>query len=379
MIVCTLAIALVITSAAATAPPDPGGIEPPPVDAAGGAPARDGAGEPPAQPAPPPATEAERASAAEEARQLLAVLDLQANTGAREQAPAISALLASHLASGVRQMRVISEADIETAIGLERQRQLVTGCAEDSACLVELSGAVGARYVVFGRVDRFGGRYLLSASLFDAQRARSLGKPTAEAARDEDLPRAARALGDALLASFSETTGMVTAGRGPAAPVAQQGEVGRFSIGLKIGSTFLARLRTLSPNGELDLGLQLDRAWTVFALVGFSFIQTDAASRLSVVPSLIGARHYHFVDQPWQPFWGFAVGLQLNLGTYGIFQNVGSFPSVSALGGIRYRFNRHFFALAEANTNVAQTVIQFTQSQLDGFNLELNLGVAYVF
>src|SRR5438067_952618 len=105
----------------------------------------------------------------------VAVLNLESNAGAKEQAPALSALIASRLSESPR-LRVVSQSDIATSIGLERERQLLSSgtCSSSNECLVELSGAVGARFVVTGRVDRFGEKYLLTATLFDSQKGQSL-------------------------------------------------------------------------------------------------------------------------------------------------------------------------------------------------------------
>ena len=52
--------------------------------------------------------------------------------------------------------QVISQQDIATMLGLERQKQLM-GCADDStSCLAELSGALGARFVMSGTLTRLG-------------------------------------------------------------------------------------------------------------------------------------------------------------------------------------------------------------------------------
>src|SRR4051812_27515698 len=61
-----------------------------------------------------------------------------------------------------RGLRVVSERDISSMLGLERQRELL-GCNEGSgACLVELANALGVDGIVLGDVARVGSRYQAS-------------------------------------------------------------------------------------------------------------------------------------------------------------------------------------------------------------------------
>jgi hypothetical protein len=56
-----------------------------------------------------------------------------------------------------RGFKVSTPADLETILGLERQRQLL-GCTDDTSCLAEISGALGVELVVTGRLTRLGKR-----------------------------------------------------------------------------------------------------------------------------------------------------------------------------------------------------------------------------
>src|SRR5688572_30778910 len=71
---------------------------------------------------------------------------LDANAGAADLAAGLSALLAERVKTGDAKFQVYSQADLERVIAVERQKELV-GCADES-CLMELSGALGARYIV---------------------------------------------------------------------------------------------------------------------------------------------------------------------------------------------------------------------------------------
>lgn len=73
---------------------------------------------------------------------------------------------------------VISAADIQTMIGLERQKQLL-GCNEDSSsCLSELAGALGARFVLSGQVSKLGETLQLALTTMDTVKGQPLGRST---------------------------------------------------------------------------------------------------------------------------------------------------------------------------------------------------------
>jgi len=69
---------------------------------------------------------------------------------------------------------VISAKDVQTLLGLERQKQLL-GCAE-SSCITELSGAIGARFVTSGSLVKLGTAYQLTLTTLDAERAQPIGR-----------------------------------------------------------------------------------------------------------------------------------------------------------------------------------------------------------
>lgn len=72
--------------------------------------------------------------------------------------PAIASFYAEHFAQqlSLRQLSVVTAAEITALIGLERQRHLL-GCEEDaSSCLAELSNALGVDGIVTGSVGKLG-------------------------------------------------------------------------------------------------------------------------------------------------------------------------------------------------------------------------------
>lgn len=97
------------------------------------------------------------------------VLDLSAGGGvAPDVVQALSETVATRLAAR-NFFEVVSSRDIATLVGLERQKQLM-GCSEEAAsCLAELSGSLGARFVLSGSVTRLGDSYQLNLQTLDTQ------------------------------------------------------------------------------------------------------------------------------------------------------------------------------------------------------------------
>lgn len=75
---------------------------------------------------------------------------------------------------------VTSQKDMQTALGLERQRQLM-GCGEDT-CLTELADALGARFVMSGSLAKLGDAFQLNVQTTDSHSNKALGRATRIAA-----------------------------------------------------------------------------------------------------------------------------------------------------------------------------------------------------
>jgi TolB-like protein len=111
-------------------------------------------------------------------RPKLVVLALETAGGAEPEVA--SALSQAITAEAARRgyFEVISAQEVATLLGMERQRQLL-GCSEDqSACLAELSGALGARFVLSGSLAKLGEVWQLSLQTLDSQRAQPVGRST---------------------------------------------------------------------------------------------------------------------------------------------------------------------------------------------------------
>jgi hypothetical protein len=72
----------------------------------------------------------------------------------------------------------ISTRDVETLLGLERQKQLL-GCGDQaSSCLAELSGALGARFVLSGTLGQLGDSWQLSLQMTDTEKSSVAARST---------------------------------------------------------------------------------------------------------------------------------------------------------------------------------------------------------
>ncbi|MFP2910367.1 hypothetical protein ACLESD_36075, partial [Pyxidicoccus sp. 3LFB2] len=313
---------------------------------------------------------------------VVAVLTLESNESARDSAPGVTSLIASRMAESPR-LRVLSQRDIETVLDAERQRQLlgIKSC-DRGACLQELSSITGARYIVTGRLDRFGDQYLLTASLVDTIAGRSIAKPRAEAPEADTLLRTAEAVADELLAALVVSPEDSRTAR-PLLDGATKTGGGGYVLGLRINNNFIDNLATLNPGADLEVGYWFHPEWVGFAQIGFSYVRSTeegAKGGLNVLPSVVGARHYHNVAKSLRPYWGFGLGVQLSFGDFGIFQSTGPLPTVIGFAGLEYLIAGHVGVQLEAGTNIAQAVMGLAESRLgDGLNLDLNAGIAYHF
>ncbi|WP_224360715.1 hypothetical protein [Hyalangium versicolor] len=312
----------------------------------------------------------------------VAVLSLEANKAAQESAPAIASLLASRLAESPK-LKVLTQRDIETMLSTERQRQLLGSgsCSSQGACLEELSNAVGARYVVTGRLDQFGSKYLLTVSLLDTYSGRSLARPRAEADSSEDLLQIAEAVGEQLLVELAPE-GKTAAAR-PLLGSARETPGGGLVLGLRFNNSFISDLEALNPGGDLEVGYAFHPEWVGFLQVGFSFVRSNEEGKkgsLRVLPSLVGARHYYRLEHSLHPYWGLGLGVQLSFGEFGIFQSTGALPTVIGFFGAEYLIAGKVGLQLEAGTNIAQATLGITKGGLgDGINLDLSAGISYHF
>jgi hypothetical protein len=145
------------------------------------------------------------AAVADEKPQVL-VLDLQRGS----ETPANIARTLTDLltveASNHPGLKVLSGADLRSLAELESERAML-GC-DDSSCLAELAGAIGARFVITGRVSKLGGLWLMQLSLFDAIAAEAISrvalKATSVEAFVDELPGGVKTLLAGVAAQLSD-------------------------------------------------------------------------------------------------------------------------------------------------------------------------------
>jgi hypothetical protein len=72
---------------------------------------------------------------------------------------------------------IVSSKDLETALGAERQRQLLGVCERDpSACAHDVGQAVTAPFVLSGQLSKLGSAYQLSLQMVDTTKGASLAR-----------------------------------------------------------------------------------------------------------------------------------------------------------------------------------------------------------
>jgi TolB-like protein len=293
----------------------------------------------------------------------VALLPLEANDEARNEAPGLTALLVSRLA--------------------ESSRLVVSSRAEQEAARTAggTPGSDKARYVVTGRLDRFGSRYLLTLSLVDSESGRALSRPRLEVTAKEALPRAAVTLADQLLATLvPEPTQRATS---PAPSTSSRPGAGSFVLGLRFNNSLISDFSTFNPGGDVEVGFQFHPEWVVFGQVGLTYVRSEEVGRkggLNVLPSVLGLRHYHNAAGSLRPYWGLGLGIQLSFGEYGVVQQTGPLPTIIGFAGLEFLVAGHLGLQLEASTNVAQATLGLTGGGLgSGLNLDLNAGIAWHF
>ena len=122
---------------------------------------------------------------AETAPQRMLLMDLKATLVEPEVVGLVNNMVSTELAHQ-KGFELITGADMRQMVELEAEKQSL-GCADDSSCLSELAGAMGARYVVFGEMGKLGSFYLLTLNLFDSKLAKSAARDTLKVKSIDEL------------------------------------------------------------------------------------------------------------------------------------------------------------------------------------------------
>lgn len=126
----------------------------------------------------------------------VAVMEFASKGGVtQKQMDALGDMLANEIRD-LGDFRVIGKSDIRAMLQFEEQKTLM-GCS-DVACMAEIGGALGVKWVVIGNIGMFGNIYLLNLKLMDSEKVQvgsSISRKVAggEAALLDSL---ARAVGD---------------------------------------------------------------------------------------------------------------------------------------------------------------------------------------
>jgi TolB-like protein len=291
----------------------------------------------------------------------IAVTEFQADPEDRDKAKGLSGVVAARLATF--RARVVGLDEIRAAFDFEKQKQLA-GCNEGS-CLAEISGSLGVRYLVHGRLDRFGKSALLNAFVFDSRTARGVfrwsqrvddeAQLVAEA--DKFAVQAAAALG-------LETPQAAGPGQQPIAAVAAGSDAlaPDFHLNLKLGNTIPslhgATLNTFNVRFDLEGDYYFSPRWQAFleagVVIGSASDPTGAqpgSKSFSLFQPYAGAKYTFRALESLRPYVSLGLGLSL---LNKIFQKT-STAGVTAQSvlGLAWVPTRHVGLNLEASVNLA--------------------------
>lgn len=274
------------------------------------------AGEPvpvasPASEVVPAAPAAPNAQVPSEPREAVAVFTFAAPAGLGGEARSVAELVGLRIAWRPK-ARVRGPGQVVEALGNGIGR--FEGCTQ-GVCAVEIAEALAVRYLVRGRVDRFGEHYVLTASVSDAGAG---GRPIAQvretAAEEVDFPYAADRVGDALADALGleKATFLEQAFAPPAPPTAH--------LNLKFGNTVAAldgfsfSAFTLRFDFEADYYLRPYLLTWIEAGIAVGRAASDGESSkgsFSLVPVTLGLKYVLFHQYEVRPYAGLGLGLGL--------------------------------------------------------------------
>lgn len=193
-----------------------------------------------------PAGDAAKGEAQKAPKLRLIVLDLKGGGLEPAQLEALTGYVTVTL-SEYAPLEVLSGADVRAMVELEGEKQSL-GCADDTSCLAEVAGAMGARLVVFGQMAKLGSRYVLNLSLFDSEAGKAVGRAsvTGDALEEvfEQMPRGVHKLVGAFLErqgySVEAPVAAAPARAAAAEPAAPPSEGTPFAIVLPVSALLLA-------------------------------------------------------------------------------------------------------------------------------------------
>jgi len=163
-------------------------------------------------------TAAPASEIAEETTRSILVLNLTANNIDEETVAAIGSFVTVAV-SKQPGLKVLEGEDVKRMVQLHADKHQM-GC-DDTACAIELAGALGAELVLHGQVGRLEKRLLVTLSLVDVSKAEAVNRETVTADDLDSLP-------EQLEPTVAKLVSSVTSGPGTStqAQAAAQGEDG---------------------------------------------------------------------------------------------------------------------------------------------------------
>ncbi|OGQ09485.1 MAG: hypothetical protein A2138_15560 [Deltaproteobacteria bacterium RBG_16_71_12] len=124
------------------------------------------------------------ATAAPAARAQLLVLNLDAIDVPPDKVSMLNGRIANLLSSR-NDVDTVTSSDMQAMAQIDATKASM-GC-DDASCLAEMASALGARYVIYGRVGRLDDVILLQVNLFDASVGKPISRQEAEGAQLKEL------------------------------------------------------------------------------------------------------------------------------------------------------------------------------------------------
>jgi len=170
-------------------------------------------------------------------------------------------------------VQITTESEIQTVLGLERQKQLL-GCTDESACLAEIASALGVDGIIVGSLVRFDSKYAMTVRIVSS-RAASVWASASTRGKDanqllewiaQTAPELVRQLPGVTRREELQERTMVFRLSAPIVAAEVDTKVGTsvwlgLRIGLELGAHLYARsrfalTRVISAGGELLLRLR---------------------------------------------------------------------------------------------------------------------------
>jgi len=132
----------------------------------------------------------------------LLVLSLETAGVSADEATILDGMIANALTAH-DEVQVVTADELRQMIELEGEKQAL-GC-DDTSCLGEIAGAMGAQYVLFGKAGRLGELFVVQVNLYDQAAAKAV---TRQEIKDKELERVAEGIAPAVDAIVAHITGV---------------------------------------------------------------------------------------------------------------------------------------------------------------------------